>query len=198
MTGRAESDNGEWEKSVVGETTPDEQEKELREFQEFQRYKQMKAQQELSGLDAGDSTPSSQGEPEPVPDTRTGHYLAIAVYALYLLAFFEPILAVGGFIISIIGWMNFKQYPATHFHSQRSTFLWGALFYFSAYAAMFVLQFMFGQMWLMNLGAGNLLGIGAATFGISAIGFVFSAALGVWWIYRSVFGLVRLQQRKTI
>lgn len=194
MDGSPGKDKNHLEQVQLDDLTPEDQDDDRLEFQ---NHKRMRAQRELAGREVVSSGPPAQSGHEPDADTRTGHTTAITVYILYLVAFFMPVLAAIGFIISLIGCTQFKSSPADHFRFQQKTFLLGALYWVLAYASILILQFLFGKVSMSNsdhdLKAMSALGLVMGVFG-----FVMSVSIGLWWIYRAVFGLVRLQRRKSI
>jgi uncharacterized membrane protein len=168
-------------------TPPDE--RELQEFREFQRLKQLKAQQEQLGLSAAEASPLTQHSSE--PKREIGHISAVVVYLFYLGAFILPVMAIVGFILSFFSRWSSEGYSASHFIYQTSIFLWGALFFFSAFMALMILKMLFGPLSIVSVAGFNF-------FGIGAFGFIMGACLCLWWVYVCVFGLVRLHARKHI
>jgi len=122
----------------------------------------------------GASQGASQGAASAAPDpgrvnvTLDARTMGIAVYALYLIAFFNGVTAIAGLVIAYVVRNDAPDWLKSHFTFQIRTF-WIALVAFI---------------------------IGAATFWVFGLGFLIMAGAALWFLVRTVAGLGQLLNNK--
>ncbi len=127
-----------------------------------------------------------------MPDSDRGRLLAVLVYGLYLAAFVNGITAIIGVVLAYVGRSDARGTVYESHFSNAITVFW------VSFAAMLVLVGLAGSFALSVLGAVAVHG-GSHLWGhFNPLGFVFilllsfgGLALLIWYVYRTVVGLVR-------
>ena len=114
--------------------------------------------------------PAPQATPDPGQMTLTldGRTMAIAVYALYLIAFLNGVTAIAGVILAYVVRKDAPEWLQSHFTFQIRTFWIGLV------ACI----------------------VGALTVWVFGLGFLILLAAGLWFLVRAVAGLGQLLNNK--
>lgn len=127
-----------------------------------------------------------------VPDSDRGRLLAILVYGLYLAAFVNGITAIIGVVLAYVGRSDARGTVYESHFSNAITVFW------VAFAVVLLFVALAGAFALSLLGGVAVQG-GSQVWGhFNPVGFVFVPVFGlgglallVWYVYRTVAGLVR-------